>query len=147
DHQFVRELPGDGTYFVRLLEGVQIEKRNDTWVGRWPAFNLEAEGESEAEVYQQLLDSLQEQIGDLGSPEYQPFAAYVGEHGRRLSDEESATHYLVQLHKFTVRWRVRDDEQYEVRLWQDSELQRDGATFTLRAFGLEHTGQFVGPTL
>jgi hypothetical protein len=147
DHEFTINLSGAGTYVIKLLEGVQVEQANGTAVGRWAAFDLEAKGDSEAEVYQQLLGSLQQRIGGPGSPEFESFAAYVREHGTRLTDEEAANRELAQLREIPVRWRVTDDEQYMVRLFQDIELERDGDTVTARAFGLEGSGQRVGEAL
>jgi thioredoxin len=146
-HEFTINLPGEGTYVINLLEGVQIEQRGGTTIGRWPVFDLEAKGDSEAEVYQELLGGLRQQVGGAGSPEFEPFAAYVREHGTRLSDEEAAARELAQLREITVRWHVTDDEQYTVRLWQDIEVQRAGDTVIVRAFGLEGSGQRVGPAL
>jgi len=146
-HEFTINLPGEGTYVINLLEGVQIEQRGGTTIGRWPVFDLEAKGDSEAEVYQELLGGLRQQIGGAGSPEFEPFAAYVREHGTRLSDEEAAARELAQLREITVRWHVTDDEQYTVRLWQDIEVQRAGDTVIVRAFGLEGSGQRVGQAL
>jgi len=145
-HEFTINLPGEGTYVINLLEGVQIEQRGTT-IGRWPVFDLEAKGDSEAEVYQELLGGLRQQIGGAGSPDFEPFAAYVREHGTRLSDEEVAARELAQLREITVRWHVTDDEQYTVRLWQDIEVQRAGDTVIVRAFGLEGSGQRVGQAL
>src|SRR6478672_1447087 len=146
-HEFTINLPGEGTYVINLLEGVQIEQRGGTTIGRWPVFDLEAKGDSEAEVYQELLGGLRQQVGGAGSPEFEPFAAYVREHGTRLSDEEAAARELAQLREITVRWHVTDDEQYTVRLWQDIEVQRAGDTVIVRAFGLEGSGQRVGQAL
>jgi len=146
-HEFTINLPGEGTYVINLLEGVQIEQRGGTTIGRWPVFDLEAKGDSEAEVYQELLGGLRQQIGGAGSPDFEPFAAYVREHGTRLSDEEAAARELAQLREITVRWHVTDDEQYTVRLWQDIEVQRAGDTVIVRAFGLEGSGQRVGQAL
>ena len=146
-HEFTINLPGEGTYVINLLEGVQIEQRGGTTIGRWPVFDLEAKGDSEAEVYQELLGGLRQQIGGAGSPDFEPFAAYVREHGTRLSDEEAAARELAQLREITVRWHVTDDEQYTVRLWQDIEVQRAGDTVIVRAFGLEGSGQRVGQVL
>src|SRR6478736_1051365 len=145
-HEFTINLPGEGTYVINLLEGVQIEQRGTT-IGRWPVFDLEAKGDSEAEVYQELLGGLRQQIGGAGSPDFEPFAAYVREHGTRLSDEEAAARELAQLREITVRWHVTDDEQYTARLWQDIEVQRAGDTVIVRAFGLEGSGQRVGQAL
>jgi thioredoxin len=148
DHEFAIQLAGEGTYVVKLLEAVQIERRDDAIIGRWPAFKLEAKGDNEAEVYQELLGGLQKQIGTgPGSPEFEPFAAYVREHGTRLSSEETAARELAQLREITVRWRVTDDEQYMVRLFEDVEVQRAGDTVTVRAFGLEGSGQQIGEAL
>jgi hypothetical protein len=36
-YHFTVDLPGDATYIVRLLEGVQIENRGGTAIGRWPS--------------------------------------------------------------------------------------------------------------
>ena len=146
-HEFTINLPGEGTYVINLLEGVQIDQRGGTTIGRWPVFDLEAKGDSEAEVYQELLGGLRQQIGGAGSPDFEPFAAYVREHGTRLSDEEVAARELAQLREITVRWHVTDDEQYTVRLWQDIEVQRAGDTVIVRAFGLEGSGQRVGQAL
>jgi thioredoxin len=148
DHEFTVNLTGEDTYTVKLLEAVQIERRDDATIGRWPAFNLNAKGDTEDDVYQELLGGLQQQIASgPGSPEFEPFAAYVREHGTRLSDEEAAARELAQLREMAVRWRVTDDEQYMVRLFQDVEIQRDGDTVTARAFGLEGSGQELGAAL
>jgi thioredoxin len=148
DHEFTVQLTGEGTFVIKLLEAVQIERRGDAVVGRWSAFDLEAKGDTEAEVYQELLGGLQKQIGPgPGSPEFEPFAAYVREHGTRLSDEEAAARELTRLREITVRWRVTDDEQYMVRLFEDVDVERAGDTVTLRAFGLEGSGQQIGEAL
>jgi thioredoxin len=145
DHEFTVQLTGEGAYAVKLLEGVQIERRDGVVVGRWPAFNLDAKGADEDEVYQQLLGGLQEQLGaGPGSPEFEPFAAYVREHGTRLSDEEQGARELAQLRELRVRWSVTDDEQYKVRLFADAQVQRGDDTVTVRAFGLEGSGQQLG---
>jgi thioredoxin len=140
-HEFTVDLPGEGTYIIKLLEGVQIEESDGTAIGRWPAFDLEAKGDSEDEVCEKLMGSLQQKTGDPGSLEFEPFAAYVREHGTRLSEEAAAARVRGQLSEITVRWHVTEDEQYMVRLFQDIEVQRDGDTVTLRAFGLEGSGQ------
>jgi thioredoxin len=148
DHEFTIPLPGDGTYVIQLLADVQIEQSDGTTVGRWPAFDLEATGPSEAEVYQELLGGLQQQIGgDPGAAALKPFEAYVRAHGTRLSEEEVAARELAQLREMTIRWPVTDDEQYMVRLYQDVEMQRDGDTVTLRAFGLEGSGPQMSQAL
>jgi hypothetical protein len=41
-HEFSVDLPGEGTYVIKLLEGVQMEKTDGATIGRWPAFDLEA---------------------------------------------------------------------------------------------------------
>jgi len=147
-HEFTINVPGEGTYVIKLLEGVEIEQQDGVIVGRWPAFHLDAESASEAAVYQELLGGLQKQIsGGPDSPGYGPFAAYVREHGTRLSDEEVAAQELARVRAVTSRWHVTDDEQYTVQLWQDAELQRDGDTVTVSAFGLEGSGQQVGQAL
>jgi thioredoxin len=141
-------LTGEDTYVIRLLEGVQIEQRDGVVVGHWPAFNLEAKGANADEVYQQLLGGLQEQLGaGPGSPEFEPFAAYVREHGRRLSDHESAARELAQLRELAIRWSVTDDEQYRVRLFADAQVHRAGDTVAVRAFGLEGSGEQLGQAL
>jgi thioredoxin len=148
DHEFTINLPGEGTYVIKLLEGVQLEQRDGAAIGRWPAVDLDAKGDSEAEVYQKLLSSLQQRIGGgPSSPEFELFSAYVLEHGTRLSDEEVAARELARLREITMRWHVTDDEQYMVRLWQDIEVQRDGDTVTVHAFGLEGSGQQIGEAL
>ena len=81
-HEFSVDLPGEGTYVIKLLEGVQIEKTHDLTIGRWPAFDLEANGEGEDEVYAQLLGSLRQKTGQPGSVDFGPFAAYLREHGK-----------------------------------------------------------------
>ena len=147
-HEFTIELPGEGTYIIKLLEGVRIEQTDGPAIGRWPAFDLQATGDSEAEVYQDLLGGLQQQLGDgPGSPEYEPFEAYVREHGTRLSDEEAAARELARVREISVRWHVTDDEQYMVKLFQHVEVQRDSDSVTLRAFGLEGSGQQLGEAL
>jgi thioredoxin len=144
DHEFTIKLDSGGTYAVKLLEGVQIEQRDGATIGRWPAFDLEADGDSEAHVYVELIGRLQERTGDdPESPEFGRFAAYVREHGIRLSEEEIAARELAQLRDITVRWRVTDDEQYTVGLFRDVEVQRDGDTTTLGAFGLDGSGHSI----
>jgi hypothetical protein len=125
-HEFTVDLPGEGTYIIKLLEGVQIEKSDAAVIGRWPAFDLEATGDSEDDVFEKLMGCLQEKTGEPGSSEFEPFAAYVREHGTRLSEEAAAARARAQLSEITVRWHVTDDEQYMVRLFQDIEVQRDG---------------------
>jgi thioredoxin len=148
DHEFTVQLDGAGIYAIKLLESVQIEGRGDVLFGRWPPFNLEAKGANEAEVYQGLLGGLQQQMGaGPGSPEFEPFAAYVRQHGTRLSTEEIAARELAQLREVTVRWRITDDEQYMVRLFEDIEVQRAGDAVTVRAFGLEGSGQHISVAL
>jgi thioredoxin len=148
DHEFTVQLAGEGIYAIKLLESVQIERRDDVIIGRWPAFNLEAKGANEADVYQGLLGGLQQQMGaGPGSPEFEPFAAFVREHGTRLSNEDVAARELAQLREITVRWRVTDDEQYMVRLFEDAEVQHAGDTVTVHAFGLEGSGQQIGEAL
>jgi thioredoxin len=148
DLEFTIDLPGEGTYVVKLLEGVEIEQGDGITVGRWSAFGLEAKGDGEAEVYQELVGALRERTGgDPSSPEFEPFATYVRERGTLLSDEEAASRELARLREIAIRWRVTDDEQYMVRLFQDIEVQRDGDTVTVHAFGLESSGQEVGQAL
>ena len=148
DHEFTVHLTGEGTYAVKLLEAVQIERQDDALVGRCPAFNLDAEGDNEAEVYQELLGGLQRQIGaGPGAPEFEPFAEYVRAHGTRLSDDEIVARELARLREITVRWRVTDDEQYMVRIFEDAEIERAGDTVTVRAFGLQGSGQQIGDAL
>jgi thioredoxin len=148
DHEFTVQLPGEGAYVIKLLEGVQIERRDDVIIGRWPAFNLDAKGANEDEVYQQLLGGLQEQMGaGPGSPEFEPFVAYVREHGIQLSDQDAAAQELAQLRELVIRWNVTDDEQYRVRLFADVEVRRSDDTVTVRAFGLEGSGQQLGEAL
>jgi thioredoxin len=146
-HEFTVDLPGEGTYTIKLLEGVQIEKSDGTAIGRWPAFDLEATGDSEDDVFEKLMGCLHQKTGDPGSSEFEPFAAYVREHGTRLSEEAAAARVRGQLSEITVRWHVTEDEQYMVRLFQDIEVQRDGDTVTLRAFGLEGSDQDVHQAL
>ncbi|MCW2512105.1 MAG: hypothetical protein JWR11_1147 [Mycobacterium sp.] len=143
DHEFPVVMPGDGIWSVKLLEGVEIRQSDDTVTGRWPAFGLEAAGDGEDEVYQTLLGSLVKQIGGPGSPEHEPFEAYVREHGTRLSDEEVASRELARLRDMAIRWHVTDDEQYMIRLWQDAEVHDDHGTVTVRAFGLEGSGDGI----
>jgi hypothetical protein len=148
DHEFTVQLAGEDTYVVKLLEGVQIERRDDAVVGRWPDLDLDAKGDSEAEVYQEPLGGLRQKIRTgPGSSEFEPFAAYVREHGTRLSDEEAAARELAKLREITVRWHVTDDEQYMVRLFADVDVQRDGDTVTVHAFGLDGSGQQTGEAL
>jgi thioredoxin len=148
DHEFTVQLPGEGAYVIKLLEGVQIEPRDGAVIGRWPAFNLDAKGANEDEVYQQLLGGLQEQMGaGPGSPEFEPFVAYVREHGIQLSDQDAAAQELAQLRELVIRWNVTDDEQYRVRLFADVEVRRAEDTVTVRAFGLEGSGQQLGQAL
>ena len=144
-HEFRVDLPGEGTYVIKLLKGVQIDKTDGTAIGRWPAFDLHAKGDSEAEIYQKLVGRLRQQTGgDPSAPEFGAFAAYVREHGTRLSAEAAAARELAQLREITVRWHVTDDEQYMVPLFQDIEVQRDGDTVTASAFGLDGSGQPLG---
>jgi len=148
NHEFTVQLTGEDAYVIKLLERVQIERRDGVVVGHWPAFNLDAKGANEDEVYQQLLGGLREQMGaGPGSPEFEPFAAYVREHGRRLSEEEAAARELAQLRELTIRWGLTEDEQYSVRLFADAEVRRDGDTVAVRAFGLEGSGEQLGEAL
>jgi thioredoxin len=147
-HEFTIELPGEGTYVIKLLEGVHIEKADGTTtVGHWPAFDLEAKGDSDGEVYQKLVGALREQTGVPGSSEFEPLAAYVREHGTRMSDEDVAARELARVREISVRWHATDDEQYMVKLFQDVEVQRDRDSVTLHAFGLEGSGQHVRQAL
>jgi len=147
-HEFTIELPGEGTYVVKLLEGVQIEKTDDTTtVGHWPAFDLKAKGDSEGEVYQKLVDALRDQTGAPGSSEFEPLEAYVREYGMRMSDEDVAARELARVREISVRWRATDDEQYMVKLFQDVEVRRDSDSVTLHAFGLEGSGQHLRQAL
>ncbi|WP_194815455.1 co-chaperone YbbN [Nocardia sp. XZ_19_385] len=148
DHEFTVTLPGAGTYIIKLLETVQIEESDGHTIGHWPAFHLDAKSDSAAKVYEELLGGLQQQIAaGPGSPEFEPFAAYVREHGTHLSEAEATAREVAELRDITVRWRVTDDEQYTVRLWQDLELQRDGDTVTAQAFNLTGTGHHPGEAL
>ena len=47
-HEFTINLSGEGTYVVKLLVGVHIDKQENTTVGRWPAFDLESIGDTDA---------------------------------------------------------------------------------------------------
>ena len=143
-HEFTVNLPGEGTFVIKLLESVQIEQSDDTVAGRWAAFDLDATAGTETEVYQELLGALQQRIGEAGSPGFEPFAAYVRENGKRLSDEETEARELERLRQITIRWRVTDDEQYTVRPFQNVELHRNGDAVIVSAFGLEHSGQTIG---
>jgi thioredoxin len=148
NHEFTVQLVGEGAYVIKLLEGVHIEQQDGAVVGQWPAFHLDAKGATEDEVYQQLLGGLQEQLGaGAGSPEFEPFAAYVREHGTRMSADVEAARELAQLRDLSVRWSVTDDEQYKVRLFADAEVHRAGDTVAVRAFGLECSGQQLGQAL
>lgn len=148
DHEFTIPVPGDGTYAIELFEGVELEQRDGTTIGRWPAFGLEAEGASESEVYEELMGALQRQIRfGPTTPEFQPFSAYVLEHGTRLSDEEVVARQLALWRERAIRWHVTDDEQYSVRLFQDVEAQHDGDAVTVRAFGLERSATQLGGAL
>jgi thioredoxin len=142
-HEFTINLPGDGTYVIKLFDGVHIEESDGTTIGRWPAFGLTATGDSKEDVCQKLLGALQQEVGEPGSPEFEPLAAHVRERGRRLSDEEVAARELAMLREITVRWRVTDDEQYMVKLFRDVEVQRDGDGVTARAFALEGSGPHI----
>ena len=147
-HEFTVAVPGEGTHVIKLLEGVGLKQRDGATIGRWPAFDLEAKGDGEADVYQELLGCLQKLIsGGPDSPEYRPFAAYVLEHGTRLSDDDVAARELARIREITTRWHVTDDEQYTVGLFEDVELQRDGDTVTVRAFGLERSAPQLGGAL
>jgi hypothetical protein len=124
-HEFTVTVPGEGTHV-----------------------DLDAKGDGEAEVYRELLGAVRERIGGgPDSPEYGPFAAYILERGTRLSDEEVAARELARLREITNRWHVTDDEQYMVRLFHGVDPQRDGGTVTVRAFGLEGSGQQLGAAL
>ncbi len=143
DHEFAIDLPGEGTFVVKLLTGVQVQESSGSVVGRWSAFDLEAESDSEANVYQALLGELTTQIGRPGSPEYEPFAAYVRENGALLSDGEAVGLQLARLRDISTRWRVSDDEQYMIRLWQDAVARYDSGAVTVSAFELEGKGDNV----
>src|SRR5258708_6670261 len=45
-HEFTITVPGEGTYVIKLLEGVELEQQDGAMICRWPAFDLD--GESEA---------------------------------------------------------------------------------------------------
>lgn len=47
-HEFTINVPGEGTHVIKLLEGVEIEQQDGTMIGRWPAFDLDAESDGEA---------------------------------------------------------------------------------------------------
>ena len=79
-HEFGVNVPDDGTYLVKLLEGVRIEQSGGTTIGRWPAFGLEATGDTEAEIYQELLGALL--APDDARPE-------IDEIGRVVCDDDS----------------------------------------------------------
>jgi thioredoxin len=143
DHEFTINLPGDATYVIKLFDGVHVEESDGTMIGRWPAFDLTATGEREQEVYEKLLQALEQQVGDPATAEFEPLAAYVRDRGTRLSDEEVAAREVAKLREITVRWHVTDDEQYMVRLFQDVEVRREGDSVTARAFGLEGSGADV----
>ena len=143
DHEFIVRLP-DATYAIKLFEGVHLDKSNEpNLIGRWPAFDLQATGDAADDVYQKLLLALQKQVGEPGTAEFEPFAAYVRDRGTPLSDEDVAARELAQLRDIAVRWHVTDDEQYTVRLFQEVEVQREGDNVTARAFGLEGGGPNV----
>jgi thioredoxin len=139
-HEFTVDLPGDGTYIVKLFEGVRVDDESGTAVGRWPAFGLEATADTEPAVYDALVRKLAQQTGAPGSPEFEPFAAYVRERGTRLSEEDAAARAQARLSEISIRWRVNDNEQYMVRLFKDVEVQREADAVTLRAFDLEGSG-------
>ncbi|SBS70506.1 Thioredoxin-1 (modular protein) [uncultured Mycobacterium sp.] len=148
DYEFTIKLPDEGMYLIKLLDGVQIEQRDGTTTGCWPAFDLEATAQTEAEVYQQLVSDLRQRTGgDPAAAEFQPLAAYVREHGTRLTDDEVADRELAQLRAITLRWHITDDEQYMVRLFADAEVQRDADEFTIRAFGFDGQGSSLSHAL
>ncbi len=121
-----------------LREGVGVEQKDGTTIGRWPAFDLEATGDSGARVYQELVGRLQERTSsEPGSPAFEAFVAYVRDHGTRLSDEEAAARELASLREIAIRWHVTDDEQFMVRLFGNVDVQHDSEGITVRAFGLE----------
>jgi thioredoxin len=141
DHEFTIALPDGGVYVIKLLAGVQIEQRDSTTVGHWPAFDLEATADTEAEVCQQLLGDLRQSYGgDPSAAEFRRVADYVRAHGIRLTEHEVAARELAQLRAITLRWHVTDDEQYMVQLFKDAEVQRDPDEFTVSAFGLDGQG-------
>ena len=140
DHRFTVRLP-EAAYVVALFENVEFAPDDGGVTGRWPAFDLSTSGADEAEVLQQMLAEVPKRFGVQGRPEYEPFADYVRTHGTRLSAEESAARDLDLVRGLDTRWRVTDDEQYTVRLWQDAELTYgDDHSVTMTAFGLEGSG-------
>jgi thioredoxin len=148
DHEFTIALPDDGVYSIRLFEGVQIESLSGASLGRWPALDLEATAETEAEVYQQLLSDLRQRFGaDPDAPEFQPLAAYVRAHGTRLTQDEVDARELQRVRAISVRWHVTDDEQYMVPLFKDAEIQRDPDIVTIREFGLDGAGPSLSHAL
>ncbi|MBB3603779.1 thioredoxin [Mycolicibacterium sp. BK556] len=148
DYEFVIALADDAVYAIRLLEGVEIEQSDGTTIGRWPAFDLEATADTEAEVYQQLLSDLRERSGtDHDAPQYQPLAAYVREHGTRLTQDDIAARELARLRAISLRWHVTDDEQYMVQLFKDAEVERETDVFTVSAFGLDGNGPSLSHAL
>ena len=140
-HEFTVALPGEGTFSSNCSRACTSSGGGGT-TGPWPAFDL-GRRPTRGRGLPGAAGRPAQRIGDPGSTEFQPFAAYVREHGTRLSDEEAAARELERLREITIRWRVTDDEQYTVRLFQDIAVQRDGDTVTVRAFGLEGSGQQV----
>ncbi|MEV0245072.1 thioredoxin domain-containing protein [Nocardia sp. NPDC050712] len=147
DHEFTVTLPG-GTYVVELLAGVRLESAEGVVRGQWPTFGLEAKSDTEAKVYDELLNDLQQQIGaGPGAPEFAAFEAYVHEHGTLLSAADALAREAVEVREIALRWRITDAEQYTVRLWQDIELARDGDTVSAHAFELTGSGRHTGEAL
>lgn len=140
DQEFTFPLD-DGTYVVKLFDGVVTERSGDTTTGRWPAFDLSAEGDSDEDVFDALLSALRERIGvDQAAPAYRPLLDYVRDHGTRLTAEEVAEREVENCRNVRLRWRFTEDEQYLVPFFRDVEVERSDGTVTVRAFGLEGSG-------
>jgi hypothetical protein len=102
--------------------GVQIDKSDGTAIGRWPAFDLEATGDSEDDVLEKLMGCLQQKTGDPGSSEFEPFAAYVREHGTRLSEEAAAARVRGAQQHFPIN--AGRDAEITVSVLRDSNVRQ-----------------------
>ena len=127
----------DGLYEAPILRDVRLEEGVHTVVGRWTTFGFEAEGDSAAEVYRDLLSMLMQRVGNEPSaPSFQPLAALMRERGRRLPADEIIRREDEWLREVELPWTVSVDDQYRVALFKDVDIQRGNGEVSLCAFGI-----------